>query len=116
MQTQATTRKGAIPTLIVSFLHFDLSFALWVLLGSLGIFITRNLGLNAAQQGLMVAIPVLSGALMRIPVGLLSDHIGGKRVGVGMLLFLFLPLMLGWLFAVNLPALLCVGLMLGVAG
>ncbi len=116
MQMQRTPRKGAISTLIVSFLHFDLSFMLWVLLGSLGIFITKSLGLNPAQQGLMVAIPVLSGSLLRIPVGLLSDRFGGKRVGVALLLLLFLPLLLGWLLSVNLPALLGIGLLLGVAG
>jgi MFS transporter, NNP family, nitrate/nitrite transporter len=116
MQMQRTPRKGAISTLIVSFLHFDLSFMLWVLLGSLGIFITKSLGLNPAQQGLMVAIPILSGSLLRIPVGLLSDRFGGKRVGVVLLLLLFLPLLLGWLLSVNLPALLGIGLLLGVGG
>lgn len=116
MQMSRTPYKGAVATLIVCFLHFDVSFMLWVLLGALGIFITKSLGLNPAQQGLMVAIPVLSGSLMRIPVGLLSDRIGGKRVGVAMLLLLFLPLLLGWLLRVNFPALLGIGLLLGVAG
>jgi NNP family nitrate/nitrite transporter-like MFS transporter len=117
MQTSRTTyKKGAVTTLIVCFLHFDVSFMLWVLLGALGIFITKSLGLTPAQQGLMVAIPVLSGSLMRIPIGLLSDRIGGKRVGVGMLLLLFLPLLLGWLLRVNFPALLGIGLLLGGAG
>ncbi len=116
MQTSRTPYKGAVTTLIACFLLFDVSFMLWGLLGALGIFITKSLGLTPAQQGLMVAIPVLSGSLMRIPVGLLSDRIGGKRVGVGMLLFLFLPLLLGWLLRGNFPALVGIGLLLGVAG
>src|SRR5204862_2839668 len=103
MQTSRTTYKGAVPTLIVCFLHFDLSFMLWVLLGALGIYITKSLGLSPAQKGLMVAIPILSGSLMRVPLGLLSDRLGGKRVGVAMLLFLFLPLALGWQTGNNLP-------------
>ncbi|MBV8823249.1 MAG: MFS transporter, partial [Ktedonobacteraceae bacterium] len=116
MQTRPTTPKGSPGTLFASFLHFDMCFTMWVLLGALGIYITKDLRLNAAQQGLMVAIPTLSGAFFRIIFGLLSDRFGGKRVGVGMLLFLFIPLLLGWLVKVNFPAILGIGLMLGVAG
>src|SRR5579863_4246584 len=91
-------------------------FTLWVLLGALGVYITKDLKLNAFQQGLMVAIPTLSGSIFRVPFGLLSDRVGGKRVGIGMLLFLFIPLLLGCLFKLNFPTLIGVGLMLGVAG
>ena len=108
--------KGHTPTLIASFLHFDLSFMLWVLLGALGIYITESLGLNAGQKAMVVAIPILSGSLLRVPLGLLGDRIGGKRVGIAMLIFLFLPLTLGWQFGDTLPTLLGIGLMLGTAG
>jgi len=91
-------------------------FTLWVLLGSLSIYITKDLGLNSAQQGLMVAIPTLSGSLMRIVMGILSDRFGGKRVGTIMLLFLLIPLLLAWLLPVNFPGIIAIGLMLGVAG
>jgi MFS transporter, NNP family, nitrate/nitrite transporter len=110
------TTKGHTPTLIASFLHFDLSFMLWVALGALGIFIAQDLKLGPAEKGLMVAIPILSGSLLRIPMGLLSDRYGGKRIGIAMLAFLFLPLILGWQFGTSLPSLLGVGLMLGTAG
>lgn len=116
MQTSAYENKGSVATVIASFLHFDLCFTLWVLLGSLSIFITRSLGLNSVQQGLMVAIPTLSGSLMRILVGVLSDRFSSKRVGTIMLLFLFLPLLCGWLLATSFPSVLLIGLMLGVAG
>jgi MFS transporter, NNP family, nitrate/nitrite transporter len=112
----APTTKGHLPTLIAAFLHFDLSFMLWVLLGALGIFIAQELKLSPAEKGMMVAIPILSGSLLRVPIGLLSDRYGGKRVGVAMLVFLFLPLLLGWQLGSSLPALLAVGLMLGTAG
>lgn len=112
----ASARPGNVPTLIAAFLHFDMSFMLWVLLGALGIYIGESLGLDAAQKGLVVAIPILSGSLLRIPLGLLSDRIGGRRVGLAMLGFLFLPLSLGWQMGNGLPALLGIGLMLGTAG
>jgi NNP family nitrate/nitrite transporter-like MFS transporter len=109
-------RSGSALTVLASFLHFDICFTIWVILGSLSVFISPSLHLNPAQQGLMVAIPTLSGSLMRFPVGLLSDRYSSKWVGVGLLAFLFIPLLLGWLIPVNFPALLGIGLMLGVAG
>ncbi|HVU66856.1 MAG TPA: MFS transporter [Ktedonobacteraceae bacterium] len=108
--------KRPAATVFASFLHFDLCFTLWVLIGSLSIFIAKDLGLNAAQQGLMVAIPTLSGSLVRVIVGVLSDRLSGKRVGVGMLIFLFVPLLLGWLLPVNFAGIIGLGLLLGVAG
>jgi NNP family nitrate/nitrite transporter-like MFS transporter len=78
--------------------------------------ISESLGLSAAQKGLMVAVPILSGSVMRIPLGLLSDRFGGRRVGIAMLLALYLPLLAGWRAGTSLGVLIAVGLMLGVAG
>lgn len=108
--------NGHTPTLFACFLQFDLSFMLWVMLGALGVFIAESLKLNASQKALLVAIPILSGSLLRIPLGLLSDRIGGKTVGAGILGFLFIPLTLGWMSGESLSALIAAGLMLGVAG
>ncbi|GCF10612.1 MFS transporter [Dictyobacter arantiisoli] len=110
------TPAGAKSTVLASFLHFDMCFTIWVLLGSLSIPITQSMGLNPFLQTLMVATPTLSGSLMRIPMGFLGDRFGGRRVGILMLVFLFIPLTLGWLVNINFPTLLCVGLMLGVGG
>ena len=81
---------GTCPTLIACFLHFDLSFMLWVLLGALGVFIADELGLCPAEKGLMVARADPQRSLLRIPLGLLSDRFGGKRVGIGLLALLVL--------------------------
>jgi NNP family nitrate/nitrite transporter-like MFS transporter len=107
---------GHKPTVFAAFLHFDLSFMIWVLLGALGVSISESLGLSAAQKGLMVAVPILSGSLMRIPLGLLSDRFGGRRVGIAMLLALYVPLLVGWRAGTSLGVLIAVGLLLGVAG
>lgn len=116
MNQPQTVRRGHLPTLIACFLHFDMSFMLWVLLGALGIYIAESVGLGPAEKGLMVAVPILSGSLLRVPLGLLSDRVGGKRVGVAMLACLFLPLALGWQAGGSLPELLAIGLLLGTAG
>lgn len=116
MNVQDTTAKGHLPTLIASFLHFNLSFMLWVLLGSLGIYIADSAGLTPSETGLLVAVPILSGSILRIPLGLLSDRISGKWTGVALLAFLFIPLSLWWQSGNNLPTLLGIGLLLGTAG
>jgi MFS transporter, NNP family, nitrate/nitrite transporter len=109
-------RAGHRPTLLAAFLHFDASFMLWVLLGALGIFIADDLRLGAAEKGLLVAVPILSGSLLRIPLGAASDRFGARRVGLLSLAFLFVPLLAGWRLGDSLPRLLAVGLTLGTAG
>lgn len=116
MTVTRSRQPGHLPTLVAAFLHFDVSFMLWVLVGSLGIFITDSLRLDAAQKGLLVAIPILSGSLLRIPMGMASDRFGAKRVGVASLAFLLLPLLLGWQWGTSFPVMLGIGLMLGTAG
>jgi MFS transporter, NNP family, nitrate/nitrite transporter len=116
LHIQTVKRSGSPATVLASFLHFDLCFTIWVLLGALGIYITKDLGLNDAQKGLMVAIPTLSGSIARVFIGLLSDRYSGKLVGTLMLIFLFIPLLVGWLVPINFPLIILIGLMLGVSG
>jgi NNP family nitrate/nitrite transporter-like MFS transporter len=110
-------RKSGHPqTLFSAFLYFDISFMIWVLLGALGVFIAQEFGLTATEKGLMVAIPILSGALLRIPVGMLVDHLGPKKTGmVGMGITAF-PLLWGWSAASTMSEIYLMGLLLGVAG
>src|ERR1051325_8282854 len=115
MRTSANT-TGHSPTLLACFLHFDISFMLWVLLGALGIYVAEATGMDAAQKGLMVAVPILTGSLLRVPLGILSDRVGGRRVGIGILLFLMLPLVFGWQGGNGFSSLLVLGALLGVAG
>ena len=89
---------------------------LWVLLGALGILIAEDLRSRPGQRGVLVALPILSGSLLRIPLGLLSDRWGARRVGGSLLAFLFVPLAVGWLAAASWPVMVAVGLMLGTAG
>lgn len=116
MTTDRHERQGHLPTLLACFLHFDLSFMLWVLVGALGILIAEDLQLSPSERGVLVALPILSGSLLRIPLGLLSDRWGARRVGAAMLAFLFVPLTIGWLAAGSWPAMMAMGLMLGTAG
>lgn len=113
---RAFFRTGNPATLIASFLYFDTSFMVWVLLGALGNFIADDLRLAGTEKGLMTALPVLSGALLRLIMGLAADRYGGRRVGLIGLSLTLIPLSLGWLLADRLAVVYLVGLLLGVAG
>ncbi len=65
---------------------------------------------------MLVAIPILSGSLLRVPLGLLSDRWGGTRVGTIMLVFLFVPLDARLARGGSWPVMMAVGLLLGIAG
>src|SRR3546814_3112159 len=73
--------SGHWPTLVAAFLYFDLAFMVWVILGPLAPAISEDLDLTSAEKGLMVAVPTLAGAVLRVVNGLLVDRIGPKRSG-----------------------------------
>ncbi|HEY8503472.1 MAG TPA: MFS transporter [Gemmataceae bacterium] len=109
-------KAGHAPTLFCAFLYFDVSFMVWVLLGALANSIVPGLGLNAAERGFLVAVPLLGGALLRVPMGVLTDRVGPRRTGILGMALTLVPLALGWLWADGYGELLLVALLLGVAG
>ena len=109
-------RDGHLPTLIACFAHFDVCFMLWVLIGALGAFIFDGTHVDAAMKGLVVGVPILTGSLLRVPLGMLGDRIGGRRIGLALLVFLIVPLTLAWQGPGSLGMLIAIGLMLGTAG
>ena len=109
-------KSGNLPTLLSSFLYFDISFMIWVMVGATSTFIVQDFGLTPAQKGLMVGIPVLGGSLLRIPMGLLADRFGGKRMGMIGMLLTMIPLFWGWWFGNSLTEVQAFGFLLGIAG
>jgi len=116
MQLKAFGRSGHWPTLLMSFLYFDVSFMVWVLLGVLGVYVSKDFGLTPAQKGLMAALPILGGSLARLPMGLLVDRIGPKRTGILGQLLILLPLIWAWQGGTDFSQILGLGFMLGIAG
>lgn len=117
MLNRAFLKAGHTPTLLSAFLYFDLSFMVWVLLGPLGVAIAEDYGLTPSQKGLMVALPVLAGALLRLVAGVMVDHLGPKTTGVIGQLIVMIGLGVAWLFGVGgYPQILVLGCVLGVAG
>ena len=116
MRLKDFAKSGHPPTLFSAFLYFDISFMVWVLIGVLGVHIASHFGLTASQQGLLVAIPILGGSLVRMPLGILVDRIGPKRTGILGQLLVMIPLVWAWLFGRSLHELMALGLLLGIAG
>lgn len=75
-------KAGHTPTLFAAFLYFDLSFMVWYLLGPLAVQIATDLSLSAQERGMMVATPILAGALLRLLMGFLADRISPKGAGI----------------------------------
>jgi NNP family nitrate/nitrite transporter-like MFS transporter len=117
MQKSSFWKAGHTPTLLASFFYFDLSFMVWVILGPLAVQISNDLGLSAAQKGLMVATPLLAGALLRIVMGVLVDHLQPKKAGIIGQLIVMGGLTWAWLGNLGTyQSLLTLGVLLGVAG
>lgn len=117
MQKNSFWKAGHTPTLFAAFFYFDLSFMVWVILGPLGVQIAKDFGLTAAQKGLMVATPLLAGALLRIVMGVLVDHLQPKKAGIIGQVLVICGLLWAWLGHLNsFGSLLFLGIILGVAG
>ncbi|HEV7855542.1 MAG TPA: nitrate/nitrite transporter [Herminiimonas sp.] len=117
MQKTSFWKAGHTPTLLASFFYFDLSFMVWVILGPLAVQISGDIGLTAAQKGLIVATPLLAGALLRIVMGVLVDHLQPKKAGVIGQIVVMGGLVWAWLGDLSsYHAVLAFGVVLGVAG
>lgn len=110
-------QSGHTPTLLSAFLYFDIAFMVWVMLGPLAVQIATDLALTPAQKGLMVATPVLAGALLRLVMGVLVDHLKPKRAGLIGQLIVISALTWAWLGGIhNFREVLVLGMALGFAG
>ena len=113
---KAFRQSGHMPTLFAAFLYFDFSFAVWVLNGAMGPFISEQFHLTQGQIGLMVSIPTLAGAFMRFPLGVLAQYIGRKNAAIVEMSAIVIALLYGFLFVRNYHDVLSMGILLGIAG
>ncbi len=116
VDTKGFLKSGHLPTLLTSLVYFDFCFAVWVLNGAMAPYISEEFGLSPAQKGVMVSVPVLAGALMRFPLGVLSQYIGRKRAAQVEMALIMVALLFGYLFVETMTGVLVMGVLLGVAG
>src|SRR6185295_13404437 len=99
MRIRSFLASGHTPTLVSAFLYFDVSFMVWVLIGALANLIAADFELNDAQKGFLVGVPLLGGALLRLPLGILADRWGGRRAAMLSMTLTVIPLVLCWQFS-----------------
>ena len=109
-------RKGqALSVLIVSTLAFTVCFMVWMMFGVIGIPIKKTLNLNATEFGLLMATPVLTGSLIRVPLGIWTDKYGG-RIVMATLMAATVPAIYMMSYATAYWHFLTIGLFVGLAG
>ena len=107
---------GNTRALVLATLAFTVSFYAWSMLGPLGPDLQDLLDLSEIQLAMMIAVPVLMGSLMRIPLGLLTDRHGGRRVFTALMAFTLLPLAALAIWHDSFSAVILFGFFLGFAG
>ncbi|WP_366949715.1 nitrate/nitrite transporter [Geobacter sp.] len=111
----ATHRQRQVSVLTMNTFAFTVCFAVWVMFSIIGIPIKSALKLNETQFGILAATPILSGSLIRLPLGMWTDKYGGRVVFFVLMLCTIIPIYLVsaateyWQF-------LLLGLFIGLAG
>lgn len=80
--------------LVSSTFAFTICFAVWMIFAVLGIPIKQQLGLSETEFGLLAAMPVLTGSLVRVPLGIWTDRYGGRPVFFVLMLLAVVPIWL----------------------
>ena len=111
----APRSRQALSVLIVSTLAFTVCFMVWMMFGVIGIPIKKALNLNATEFGLLTAMPVLTGSLIRVPLGIWTDRFGG-RIVMTLLMAITVPAIYLMAYATAYWHFLVIGLFVGLAG
>lgn len=112
----AVVPRGAGTNLVLATAAFALTFWAWNLIGPLSKTYSERLDLDPTQTSLLVAFPVLVGAVGRIPAGVLTDRFGGRAMLTASCFIAIGPVLLVGLSGNSYAALLCSGFLLGLAG
>ena len=95
---------------------FTVCFFAWSMFGPLGPTLQTHLHLSDFQLAFVVAIPVVLGSLMRIPMGILTGRYGGRTVFTALMAYSVIPLVLLALFHNSFATVVVLGFLLGVTG
>ena len=88
----ASLKTKQYMVLTSSTIAFTVCFMVWMMFAVLGIPLKKSLGLSETEFGLLTAIPVLTGSLVRLPIGLLTDKFGGRIVFFILMLATVIPI------------------------
>lgn len=90
-------KSGHRGALFAAFLYTEVSFMIWIAMGAVALFAAEAMHLDPAATGILVALPILSGTLLKLPAGMLVDRLGPRRVGLAV--HILLLVVLAWLWA-----------------
>jgi len=107
--------QKSVMVLTSSTFAFTICFAVWMMFAVIGIPIKKQLDLSETQFGLLAAMPVLTGSLIRVPLGLWTDRFGGRIVFFLLMLSTVIPI---WMmsYATKYWHFLVIGMFVGLAG
>ncbi len=111
----ASQTQKQVSVLVSSTFAFTICFAVWMMFAIIGIPIKKQLGLSETEFGLLTAMPVLTGSLIRVPLGIWTDKFGGRIVFFVLMLATVIPI---WMmqYATEYWHFLTIGLFVGLAG
>ena len=110
-----THTQKQVSVLVSSTFAFTICFAVWMMFAVIGIPIKETLGLNETEFGLLIATPVLTGSLIRLPLGMWTDMYGGRLVYFILMLATVMPIYF-ISYATQYWHFLVLGLFVGAAG
>jgi NNP family nitrate/nitrite transporter-like MFS transporter len=108
--------KGALRALVLATLAFFTCFYVWALYGPLSPTIQHDLKLSEVEVGWLVAIPVVLGSVLRVPMGVLTDRFGARVTFPALMGFTALPLLAIAVWHASFASLVGFGFLLGFAG
>jgi NNP family nitrate/nitrite transporter-like MFS transporter len=108
------TRKSYV-ALGMATLAFAVSFAVWSMLSPLATTLQKQYNIDDFAISIVIAVPVILGSIARIPMGVLTDRFGGRKVMTALLAFCVIPC-IGMTTANNFTSFICWGFLLGMAG
>lgn len=88
------TRSQAYIALTLATIAMIVCFMSWSNFAPLAKQVSQMFHLSVTQRTLLLATPVLLGSIMRIPIGILSDKYGGKKVYLILMAFILIPLIM----------------------
>lgn len=98
-----------------STIAFTVCFMIWMMFAVIGVPLQKQLNLTETQFGILTALPVLSGSLIRVPLGIWTDRFGGRIVFFILMMSCVIPIFL-LQYATAYWQLLVIGLFVGLAG
>lgn len=110
------SRSTATRQLVLATVAFAACFYVWALYGPLSPSIQHDLKLSEVEIAWLVAIPVVLGSLMRVPMGVLTDRYGARRTFPALMGFTVLPLLAIAAWHGSFATLAALGFLLGFAG